>query len=512
MIKGMVDYLISEDTTAQNIRDTIVFHIAPMLNTDGVYDGLSRVDIDGTNLNREWDSSVSTEVNVVRDKINDTDDTYDVDLFLDWHSQMNGLADSFIYSYTSADAYNFFDNLSKWTDFDDNSPSGIGDLGVAKNYGLNRGILSFTVEPSPHYASWTIEKLESEGKNTSKAIYEFFGSPMPVHILLNDSEFDDSVDSADLRVNCTCQDWYESRGSFSGGDPTLLTLNTTNVAGNTGKKAALKSYGISSNAYLTQEFGSAQTGTFNVSIDIYIDRIEDNGDYDRSGLIYVGDDSVSSNCPTGTSDERFVFLTFYDSSPGDTGDDLEIRARTLSGQAYGTTSQWIAVASDLSYDTWYTLRIECDVSGGTYDVYVDDVLEGDDISKYADYVSSSVTHISFVADSDGRGDFFVDNVFAPAVSRYKTHITDLKEDWNIVSLPFNQTVDKEDIIVTYDGSDYNWTQATTNDNPTSGPILLSFVYDWDRTGQSYGFTDTLHPGFGYWMLAYYNCTLKREVV
>jgi len=324
-------------------------------------------------------------------------------------------------------------------------------------------------------------------------------------ILLVDSEFNDSVDSADLRANSTSQDWYESRND----DPTLLTLNISDVGGNSGKKAGLKSYGIASNAYLTQEFGSAQTGTFNVSMGVYIDRIEDNGNYDRSGLIYIGDDSVSSNCPTGTSNERFVFLTFYDSSPGDTGDDLEIRARTLSSQGYGTTSQWTAVASGLSYDTWYTLRVECDVSGGTYDVYVDDVLKGDDISKYEDYVSISVTHISFTADSDGRGDFFVDNVFAPAAGSMKTHITDLKEDWNIISLPFNQTVNKEEIIVTYDGSDYNWTQAVTNDNPTGGPILLSFVYDWDRDGQSYGFTDSLYPGFGYWMFVYYNCTLKK---
>jgi len=174
MIRGMVDFLISENATAQIIRDTIVFHIAPMLNTDGVYDGLNRVDIDGTNQNRGWNSNISAEVNVVRDILDEIDDTYGVDVFLDWHSQMNDLDDSYIYSYTSADAYNFFNNLSRWTDFDVNIPGGIGNLGIAKNYGLNRGILSFTVEPSPHYASWTIEKMEWEGENTSKAIYEYF--------------------------------------------------------------------------------------------------------------------------------------------------------------------------------------------------------------------------------------------------------------------------------------------------------------------------------------------------
>ena len=61
--------------------------------------------------------------------------------------------------------------------------------------------------------------------------------------------------------------------------------------------------------------------------------------------------------------------------------------------------------------------------GLTRDVFVDDVLEGDDVSKFEGYTSSSVTHISFAADSDGRGDFFVDNVFAPAVDRHRLNVT-----------------------------------------------------------------------------------------
>jgi len=233
--------------------------------------------------------------------------------------------------------------------------------------------------------------------------------------ILVDNEFDDSIDSADLRTNSIEQDWYESRSGFSGGDPGLLTLDTSDIGGNSGKKAALKNdVGVETNAYMTQEFGSAQSGIFNLSFDIYIDSIEDNANYDRAAHIYIGDDRIGTNAPTGSSDERFVLMAFYDSTPGDTGDDLEIRARTASGEVWGTTSQWTSVATALSYDTWYGLKVVIDVVAGTYDVYVDDVLKGENIPKYAGYSSSSVELITFVSDSDGRGEFYVDNVFSPA--------------------------------------------------------------------------------------------------
>ena len=247
----------------------------------------------------------------------------------------------------------------------------------------------------------------TDGKHWTNVTYTFT-TEAPSELLV-DSGFNDSVDSDDLRFNAPGQDWYESRND----DPTLLTLDENDIGGNAGKKAALKNYGIKRNAYLTQEFSSAQTGIFTVSFDIFIDRIEDSGGYDRTGLIYIGDDHVStSNPPTGTSNERFVFLAFYDSTPGDTGNDIEIRARTSSSQPYGTTAQWTIIATGLSYDTWYTITIVINVSDGTYDVYVNGTLVGNSIPKYDGYSSSFITYISFSADSDGRGDFYIDNVTA----------------------------------------------------------------------------------------------------
>ena len=88
-------------------------------------------------------------------------------------------------------------------------------------------------------------------------------------------------------------------------------------------------------------------------------------------------------------------------------------------------------------------------------------------------------------------------------------IVDMEQKWNIMGLPYQTTLDKEDLIVEYDGSDYSWENATTNNNPTGGPIILGFIYGWDRDGQIYILSDEFNPGYGYWMYAYYQCILKQ---
>ena len=88
-------------------------------------------------------------------------------------------------------------------------------------------------------------------------------------------------------------------------------------------------------------------------------------------------------------------------------------------------------------------------------------------------------------------------------------ITDLELQWNIMGLPYETSLDKEDLIVHYDGDDYTWENATSSNNPTVGPIILGFIYGWDGTNQTYMLSDDFGPGYGYWMYAYYECTLKK---
>jgi hypothetical protein len=89
------------------------------------------------------------------------------------------------------------------------------------------------------------------------------------------------------------------------------------------------------------------------------------------------------------------------------------------------------------------------------------------------------------------------------------YITFLKQKWNLMGLPYNESLDKEDLIIGYNGTDYNWNQATTNNNPEGEPLILGFIYDWDRIMQNYILSHDFYPGYGYWMYSYYNCTLFR---
>jgi murein tripeptide amidase MpaA len=52
MMKGCIDFLVSDDDKAQFLRNTYVFKIIPMLNPDGVIVGNYRCSLVGQDLNR----------------------------------------------------------------------------------------------------------------------------------------------------------------------------------------------------------------------------------------------------------------------------------------------------------------------------------------------------------------------------------------------------------------------------------------------------------------------------
>ena len=86
----------------------------------------------------------------------------------------------------------------------------------------------------------------------------------------------------------------------------------------------------------------------------------------------------------------------------------------------------------------------------------------------------------------------------------------LSSNWNFVSLPCNETIDLNNISIYYDQLDYNWTQATTSQNPTGFPLIDPTIFGWNRGFQSYDVCNSLCGGYGYWLYCYEPCALKVQ--
>ena len=222
--------------------------------------------------------------------------------------------------------------------------------------------------------------------------------------LLVDTDFNNSLDSLDLRDNTEGQDWYESREDV----PDLLTIDVTDVGGNSTPKAKLTAalQEPPQNAYLTQEFATAQSSMFWAEADIYVEEITNLPDNpDRTAFMLIGDDTDPTRIgPNSDDPERFVYLAFLKSGGGSTGTmDLVARDRDDAWDAFTT------VAAGLSMSEWHTIRVILDLVAGTYDVYVDDTYQATVTSRNE---KMSVTHMSFGEWDDGSGTYYVDNVRA----------------------------------------------------------------------------------------------------
>ena len=92
VIQGVLEYLLSNDPGAKNLRKNFIFKIVPMLNPDGVIRGNFRMNILGKDLNRMWDEpteeSCPTIFNTVK-MIKKTLDSRDIYFFCDFHGHSN---------------------------------------------------------------------------------------------------------------------------------------------------------------------------------------------------------------------------------------------------------------------------------------------------------------------------------------------------------------------------------------------------------------------------------------
>ena len=92
VIQGVIEFLLSNDPAAKNLRKNFIFKIVPMLNPDGVIRGNFRMNLLGKDLNRMWEEPhknvCPTIYNVIK-MILKTLDSRDIYFFCDFHGHSN---------------------------------------------------------------------------------------------------------------------------------------------------------------------------------------------------------------------------------------------------------------------------------------------------------------------------------------------------------------------------------------------------------------------------------------
>jgi hypothetical protein len=89
-----------------------------------------------------------------------------------------------------------------------------------------------------------------------------------------------------------------------------------------------------------------------------------------------------------------------------------------------------------------------------------------------------------------------------------SQVCSLHQGWNFISFPLNHSINPENLFFYYNSSYLNWSDATSNQNPMSYPIINRYLFEWNRISQSYGFFTVLRPGYGYWVYAAEECVLS----
>ena len=98
---------------------------------------------------------------------------------------------------------------------------------IYNDSGNNYEDIGLSADTRYYYQLWSYTSAKEQHQYSSNYVSLYTdGTPAG---LLADSEFNDNTDDDDIRIDSTnIQDWYESRND----DPTLLTLDTSNIYGN----------------------------------------------------------------------------------------------------------------------------------------------------------------------------------------------------------------------------------------------------------------------------------------
>jgi zinc carboxypeptidase/type IX secretion system substrate protein/carboxypeptidase M14-like protein len=241
---GIMQELLSDKEVVNKYLKEIVFHMIPFTNPDGVYNGRSRVNYEGINLEENWDKSdefTSEEVKILRARMKELNDEKPFSVFLNLHSQSRSYCTFWIHkSETTSEDFYKKEYQFSYLNLSDNPYFVKGDLRESNlrsifpeawlwnNYG--ESVMALTYEtPYNNYFSNTIEphievtneNLFEIGKRTIYAIAEYLQ-------ISHSSRY--IMDNKDARFAGSQPVSYSVTNEFYGDDFSVLEQNTLSYA------------------------------------------------------------------------------------------------------------------------------------------------------------------------------------------------------------------------------------------------------------------------------------------
>jgi len=254
LLRGMLEWATGDSFDAQMLRRDVVLHVVPIANPDGVSEGYSRHNVNGINLNRDWQTSIDLEqpeVQAIHARIQSTVDSgRSPDIFMDLHASQGHydfgyrlsaeLTNQQFYAsqgtfLTWLENYDQWQQATQWLDLDTNYAQGVSCVVLYDMYQLD----CFSSENPwcrrKDSSFITIAGLIDQGPQLGRAIYDYLcpfslenAGEEPIAALGMDEQLNirlkdhDQADQNELTVTVCCA---------ATGDSELVTLGLDDPIG-----------------------------------------------------------------------------------------------------------------------------------------------------------------------------------------------------------------------------------------------------------------------------------------
>ncbi len=192
ILTGLIDMVLKESDFADYFRRDITLIVVPIVNVDGVAEGFSRHNVNGINLNRNWQPDIENEQPAVRVVHRDIDNYVSagnrIDLFMDLHAAPDFSDFGFRMSegYTSPpyyenqetflhllETYDPWQDRSRWRDLDTSYAYGVSCVIMFDMYDLDALTTENPWTRRNNNSFINVQTLYNQGPALAETIYDY---------------------------------------------------------------------------------------------------------------------------------------------------------------------------------------------------------------------------------------------------------------------------------------------------------------------------------------------------